>query len=93
MLGSIGSKVLNFGVLAILARELGPKAFGIVALASIWTRFLNFFLSQGLGMAIIQRKDLRPRTPGQCLLANHGNGRHLGRDYSQLLSHNCWLLR
>ena len=60
MLGSIGSQVLNFGVLAILARELGPKAFGIVALASIWTRFLSFFLSQGLGMAIIQRKDLRP---------------------------------
>lgn len=58
MLGTVGSQALNFGVLALLARELGPKAFGIVALASIWIKFLQYFLSQGLGMAIIQRKDL-----------------------------------
>jgi len=61
MLGTVGAQVLNFGTLAILARELGPKAFGIVAIASIWTRFLNYFLAQGLGIAIIQRKDLHSR--------------------------------
>ncbi len=60
MLGAVTSQVLNFIVLAILARELGPKAFGVVALAGIWVTFLQYFLSQGLGMAIIQRKDLEP---------------------------------
>lgn len=61
MIGTIGTQVMNFGVLAILARELGPKAFGVVALAGIWVKFLNYFLSQGLGLAIIQRKDLSPK--------------------------------
>lgn len=60
MLGTVASQAMNFGVLAILARELGPKTFGVVALASIWIKFLNYFLSQGLGLAIIQRKKLDP---------------------------------
>jgi len=61
MLGKVGSQILNFFVVAILARELGPVAFGLVALASLWTQFMELFQSQGLGMAIVQRKDLQPK--------------------------------
>lgn len=52
------NQIISFGVFFVLARMLEPESFGLVALAGVYTSFLELFVSQGLGMAIIQKKDL-----------------------------------
>ena len=52
-------QIVSFGVFWLLARLLSPDVFGLVALASVYISFLELFVSQGLGMAIIQKKDLK----------------------------------
>ncbi len=42
----------------VLARLLDPEDFGLVALASVFTAFVEVFLNQGFGAAIVQRADL-----------------------------------
>jgi O-antigen/teichoic acid export membrane protein len=44
----------------ILARLLAPSDFGLVALTAIFMQFFQFFIDQGMGAAIVQRKDLSP---------------------------------
>jgi len=44
----------------ILAAILGPRDFGIVAIAMVYIAFLQMFIDQGMVAAIIQRRDLRP---------------------------------
>jgi O-antigen/teichoic acid export membrane protein len=42
----------------VLSRLLAPEAFGLVALASAFTAFIEIFLDQGFSAAIVQRTDL-----------------------------------
>ena len=42
----------------VLARILSPSDFGLVALAVVFTGFLQSFSQMGLGAAIIQRKEI-----------------------------------
>src|ERR1700693_676776 len=42
----------------ILAAVLGPRDFGVVAIALLYITFLQLFLDQGCIAALIQRKDL-----------------------------------
>ncbi|MCZ7573213.1 MAG: MOP flippase family protein [Ardenticatenaceae bacterium] len=42
----------------ILSRLLAPEAFGLVALASVFTEFVEIFLDQGSSAAIVQRADV-----------------------------------
>lgn len=42
----------------ILSRLLTPEAFGLVALASIFTELVEIFLDQGTSAAIVQRADI-----------------------------------
>ena len=42
----------------VLAAILGPHDFGVVAMALIYVTFIDGFVEQGLGTAIVQRKDL-----------------------------------
>lgn len=42
----------------ILARVLSPEDFGLVALATVFTGFMQAFTQMGLGSAIIQRKQV-----------------------------------
>ena len=58
--GSVGRQVITFGISATLARILGPVAFGLVAIAMLYLAFVQIFINQGFGTAIIQRKDLDP---------------------------------
>lgn len=44
----------------ILSRLLDPEAFGLVALATAFTVFMELFLDQGFGAAIVQRAELEP---------------------------------
>ncbi|MBW4691602.1 MAG: MOP flippase family protein [Lyngbya sp. HA4199-MV5] len=55
-----GNQIVSFAVFPILARLLGPEAFGLIALTSVFLSFLQVFLDQGFGQAIIQRRDLEP---------------------------------
>ena len=43
----------------VLAYMLGPRDFGIIAMAMVYILFTHTFLEQGLVAALIQRKDLR----------------------------------
>ncbi|MBD2112384.1 MULTISPECIES: MOP flippase family protein [Cyanophyceae] len=55
---SWGRQLFSFIVFALLARLLEPDAFGIVALASVFLGFLQLFLNQGIGQAIVQSNNL-----------------------------------
>ena len=55
-----GSNLATTIVLLILARLLGVRTFGLVALASVFIAFLQIFQRQGLAQAVVQRADLKP---------------------------------
>lgn len=52
--------LLGLGTLVLLARLLPPEAFGVVAAAYFFIEFSELLMSQGLGLAIVQRADLEP---------------------------------
>lgn len=56
-IGSWGDQLATFVVFVILSRLLSPAAFGLVALASVFTRFVKILAEQGLGDAIVQHPD------------------------------------
>lgn len=53
-----GEQLLNLLVFVVLARLLVPVDFGLVALAAVFVAFVQLFVDQGLGDALIQRRDL-----------------------------------
>jgi PST family polysaccharide transporter len=55
-----GSRVLRLAVLAVLARLLDPRDFGLVAVAAVCVDYLSTYVAQGLGLAVIQREKLEP---------------------------------
>lgn len=54
-----GAETISTVVFLLLARLLAPEAFGVVAFASVVVAFLQVFVKQGLGVALVQRPDLR----------------------------------
>jgi PST family polysaccharide transporter len=54
-----GAQVVSFVVFTLLARLLAPEAFGLIAIANVFITFVNIFLDQGFGSAIIQREELQ----------------------------------
>jgi len=55
-----GRAAITIVTFVILSRLLAPEAFGLVALASAFTVFIELFLDQGFGAAIVQRAELEP---------------------------------
>lgn len=53
----IGAQGVNLIVSIILARLLAPEAYGTVALVTIFITISNVFIENGLGTALIQKKD------------------------------------
>lgn len=53
-----GSEVFGFISFVALSRLLDPEAFGLVAMASVFTAFVQILVDQGFGAAIVQRTDL-----------------------------------
>ena len=53
-----GGKIISLLVVAILAHYLEPEAFGLVAMALIYVEFVQVFIEQGFGAAIVQRSTL-----------------------------------
>jgi PST family polysaccharide transporter len=58
LLGSIGSNLLRIAVIAILGRLLSKHDFGVVAAAMIVIAFAGKLRDAGIGLALVQRKDL-----------------------------------
>ncbi len=55
-----GREIISFFTFVALSRLLSPEAFGLVAMASVFIVFVQVFLDQGFGAAIVQRADLEP---------------------------------
>lgn len=55
------TQLFSFGISIVLARLLGPKAYGLIAMVTVFTGFANLFTGLGLGAAIIQRRELEAR--------------------------------
>ena len=53
-----GTRLMSLAVLVVLARLLEPAAFGVVALATAATAFLQSFVAGGFAAAIVQRKEV-----------------------------------
>ncbi len=52
-----GAQGVAFVVSIVLARLLGPTAYGTVALITVFTAILQVFVDSGMGNALIQKKD------------------------------------
>jgi PST family polysaccharide transporter len=53
-----GRQLINLAVFTVLARLLTGDDFGIVALAAVFVAFAQILVDQGLGDAVIQRRDI-----------------------------------
>ncbi|NJL35712.1 MAG: MOP flippase family protein [Leptolyngbyaceae cyanobacterium SM1_4_3] len=73
-IGNWGSQLISFAVFFLLARLLGPEAFGLVALASVFFAFMQVFLDQGFGQALVQRQNLEPEHLDTAFWTNLGIG-------------------
>lgn len=60
-MGNWGNQITTLVVFVLLTRLLGPEAFGLVAMASVFTSFVAIFAEQGLSQAIVQREELEPK--------------------------------
>lgn len=49
-------QIVNFGVAIILARLLGPEAFGTIALLTIFIALSEVIANAGFGQALIKKK-------------------------------------
>lgn len=56
--GTVLSMLLQFAVGIILARELGPEPFGLIAIAWLILGLGNLIAEGGLGTALIQKKEI-----------------------------------
>ena len=54
----LGSQAIQGIVFLLLARLLEPKDFGLLSLALVYVTFLQIFVEQGVGDAIIQRPEI-----------------------------------
>lgn len=52
-----GAYLVQFVVSIILARILGPEAYGTIALVTVFITILQVFVESGLGSALIQKKN------------------------------------
>ncbi len=56
--GTWSSKAVSFLVFVIISRNVTPESLGIVALATIYVGFIELLARQGIGMAIVRKKEL-----------------------------------
>ena len=53
----IGAQGVSFIVSIVLARLLDPELYGTIALVLVYTTILNVFVDNGLGNALVQKKE------------------------------------
>src|SRR3546814_20723513 len=54
------SSIVKFVIFFVLARILGPEAYGLLGMAMIVVSFTQIFIVESVCEALIQRKDLEP---------------------------------
>ena len=54
----LGSQAIQGVVFLVLARLLEPRDFGLLSLALVYVTFLQIFVEQGVGDAVIQRREV-----------------------------------
>jgi lipopolysaccharide exporter len=54
----VSTAALQIVFTAVLARLLGPSAFGLMAMAALALRFGQYFAQMGLGQALVQAKEI-----------------------------------
>lgn len=59
--GSAFQLIFQFVIFAVLARLLGPRAFGIVSLAAVFIDFLGIIGRGGIAEVLVQRNVVTPR--------------------------------
>jgi O-antigen/teichoic acid export membrane protein len=74
MLRSVSSRLVGSVVFVVLARLLDPKAFGTVALASVFVVLLSLLVESGLGEAVIQRKEVTRSDLDSAFWVNNATG-------------------
>lgn len=65
-----GAQLVSFVVSIILARILLPAEYGIVAIATVVITVMNVFVDNGLGNALIQKKECDDKDYSTALWAN-----------------------
>ncbi len=70
----VGRQLLSFGAVTILARELGPGAYGLMGMASTVIIFLVNFRDMGTASAIIQRPVISQELLSTLFWTNAGLG-------------------
>ncbi|BAW04937.1 oligosaccharide flippase family protein [Nocardia seriolae] len=70
----VGREIARTGFTVLLARLIGPDAFGIVAQATVYLGILSLLLDQGFASALIQRPTLDRYMPGATMTVNIGVG-------------------
>ena len=58
-LSRLGGQLIGFAALPVLSRLLGPTAYGVVAIAGVFTGFVGLYADAGVGAALVRRPDLR----------------------------------
>lgn len=58
LLQRISGQLISFSVSVVLARILMPADYGVVALAGMFTMLFGIFIDGGLGVALIQKKEI-----------------------------------
>jgi O-antigen/teichoic acid export membrane protein len=60
LIGTWGRQAIDLVVFLVLARLLMPEDFGLVALAMVFVLFAQLVVDQGMGDALVQRRQITP---------------------------------
>jgi O-antigen/teichoic acid export membrane protein len=60
LIGTWGRQGIDLVVFLVLARLLMPQDFGLVALAMVFVLFAQLIVDQGMGDALVQRREITP---------------------------------
>jgi O-antigen/teichoic acid export membrane protein len=66
----VGREAARIAFTIMLARLVGPEAFGIVAQAVVYIAIVGLLLDQGFSSALIQRAQVEPDMPGAVVSVN-----------------------
>jgi O-antigen/teichoic acid export membrane protein len=69
-LSAVGREASRTVFTIMLARLVGPEAFGIVAQAAVYIGIIGLLLDQGFSSALIQRRTVEPDMPGAIVTVN-----------------------
>ena len=73
-LSTVGKQILSIASVATVARLLGPRAYGVMGMATILIAFILNFRDLGTGSAIIQRPTLTRALTSSLFWVNCGFG-------------------